>query len=67
VFSVHWLDAEIYGSLLKEAKDSLENEELREGVLSRPVTVKEEMPPENDYIPTVSVCDNCTFLFLAYP
>jgi len=53
--------------LLKEAKDSLENEKLKEGVLSRPVTVKEEMPPENDYIPTVSVCDNCTFLFLAYP
>ncbi|CAM4581485.1 unnamed protein product [Leuciscus chuanchicus] len=45
-------DAEIYGSLLKEAKDSVENEKLREGVLSRPVTVKEEVPPEDDYIPT---------------
>lgn len=53
--------------MLKEAKDSVENEKLREGVLSRPVTVKEEMPPEEDYIPTVSVCDNWTFLFLAYP
>lgn len=58
MFSVLWLDAEIYGSLLEEAKDSVENEKLREGVLSRPVTVKEEMPPEDDYIPTVSVCDN---------
>ncbi|CAM4581517.1 unnamed protein product [Leuciscus chuanchicus] len=46
------LNAEIYGSLLKEAKDSVENEKLREGVLSRPVTVKEEVPPEDDYIPT---------------
>ncbi|XP_051727085.1 hydrocephalus-inducing protein homolog [Ctenopharyngodon idella] len=46
------LNEEIYGSLLKEAKDSVENEKSREGVLSRPVTVKEEMPPEDDYIPT---------------
>lgn len=55
VFSVSWLDEEIYGSLLKEAKDSVENEKSREGVLSRLVTVKEEMPPEDDYIPTVSL------------
>lgn len=54
-FFVFWLDEEIYGSLLKEAKDSVENEKSREGVLSRPVTVKEEVPPEDDYIPTVSV------------
>lgn len=58
MFSVLWLDAEIYGSLLEEAKDSVENEKLRERVLSRPVTVKEEVPSEDDYIPTVSVCDN---------
>lgn len=55
VFSVSWLDEEIYGSLLKEAKDSVENEKSREGVLSRLVTEKEEMPPEDDYIPTVSL------------
>lgn len=55
MFFVFWLDEEIYGSLLKEAKDSVENEKSREGVLSRPVTVKEEVPPEDDYIPTVSV------------
>ncbi|XP_067276661.1 hydrocephalus-inducing protein homolog isoform X2 [Pseudorasbora parva] len=46
------LNEEIYGSLLKEAKYSVENEKPKEGVLSGPVTEKEEMPPEDDYIPT---------------
>lgn len=53
--SVSCLDEEIYGALLNEAKDSVENENSREGVMSRLVTVKEEMPPEEDYIPTVSL------------
>lgn len=68
VFSVFWLDEEMYGSLLMEAKDLVENEKSREGVLSRLVTVKDEMPPEDDYIPTVSpsvLIACCVFLFLA--
>ncbi|XP_073706753.1 hydrocephalus-inducing protein homolog [Garra rufa] len=46
------LNEDMYGSLLIEAKDLVENEKSREGVLSRLVTVKEEMPPQDDYIPT---------------
>nr|XP_055030475.1 hydrocephalus-inducing protein homolog [Misgurnus anguillicaudatus] len=44
------LNEEIYGSLLMEAKNMVESEKLRDGVLSRSAT--EEMPPEDDYIPT---------------
>ncbi|XP_073785286.1 hydrocephalus-inducing protein homolog isoform X1 [Danio rerio] len=40
------LNEEIYGSLLKEAKDTIENEKSSEALL------KDEMPPEDDYIPT---------------
>ncbi|KTG35348.1 hypothetical protein cypCar_00023228 [Cyprinus carpio] len=35
--------------------NSVENENSREGVMSRLVTVKEEMPPEEDYIPTMEL------------
>ncbi len=55
MFSVSWLDEEIYGSLLKEAKDSVENERSREEELSTFASEKEEMPLEDDYIPTVSL------------
>lgn len=57
------LDEEIYGSLLKEAKDSVENEKSSEGLL------KDEMPPEDDYIPTVSLSvfiTHSTFLCIAF-
>lgn len=66
MFSVSWPDEEIYGSLLNEAKDSVENEKSREGVLSTFASEKEEMPPEDDYIPTVSlsVIIACYVLFL---
>lgn len=56
----------MYGSLLRKAKDLVENEKSREGVLNRPVPIKEEMPPEDDYIPTVSVCDYCTLYNFVY-
>lgn len=49
--------------MLKEAKDSVENEKSSEGLL------KDEMPPEDDYIPTVSLSvfiTHSTFLFVAF-
>ncbi|KAL6479129.1 hypothetical protein MHYP_G00125620 [Metynnis hypsauchen] len=45
------LDAERYGSVLKEAKEVVESERQREEVLSRPVTGEGELH-EDDYIPT---------------
>ncbi|XP_051512768.1 hydrocephalus-inducing protein homolog [Myxocyprinus asiaticus] len=45
------LDEEMYGSLLMEAKNLVESDKSREGMLSRQATGKEEMP-EDDYIPT---------------
>ncbi|XP_056622256.1 hydrocephalus-inducing protein homolog isoform X2 [Triplophysa dalaica] len=46
------LNEEIYGFLLKEAKNQVASEKPREGVLSRSATDKEDMPTEDDYIPT---------------
>ncbi|TRY66375.1 hypothetical protein DNTS_003347 [Danionella cerebrum] len=44
------LDKEMYGPLLNEAKDSVEDEQLKEDVLSTPV--KKEIPPEDDCVPS---------------
>lgn len=54
-----FVDQEQYSSVLKEAKEAVETEPQREDMLSRPGTG--EMF-EEDYIPTVSVNNNCLVL-----